>query len=58
MKNRLMIINDGRDYYLIEETLDGLSAEKQQELLKKGELTNFNPIYRFTFLDKLRNNLA
>ena len=52
-----MIINDGRDYYLVEESPEGLTAEKQQELLKKGELTDFNPIYRFTFLDKLRNDL-
>lgn len=47
---KTFIINDGRDYYAIE-TINASTANEIQKSLQKCEPTNFNPIYKFTFLD-------
>ena len=51
---KLMVINDGENYYLAEE-INHITAKEHQEKLRNGELTISNPIFRFTFLDKFRN---
>ena len=47
------IVNDGIDYY-VAETVNAETARRIQKSLQKNEPTNFNPIYRFTFLDNFK----
>lgn len=54
MRSKMVIINDGRDYYLAEEM--SMGAKKMQESLKDGTLTGFTPVFRFTFFDKFRED--
>lgn len=49
------IVNDGRDYYVVE-TINAATAREIQESLQKGEHIEFNPIYKFTFFDDFKKN--
>lgn len=51
---KTMIINDGRDYYVVE-TINALTAKELQQSLREGKNCEFNPIFRFTFFDDFRN---
>lgn len=50
---KTFIVNDGIDYYVVE-TMNASTAQELQESLQKGHYEHFNPIFRFTCLDKFR----
>lgn len=52
MGQRMVVVHDGMDYHLVNYL--GNNLEEAQELFNKGELES---AYRFTFFDKIRENL-
>jgi len=53
MRNRTVVVHDGKDYYLVNYL--GNNLKEAQELFNNGEL---EPVYRFTFFDVFRNILT
>jgi hypothetical protein len=52
MKGRMVVVHDGSDYYLV--NYIGSNLKEAQELFDNGEL---EPVYRFTFFNKIRSEL-
>jgi hypothetical protein len=51
MKDRKIIVNDGRDYFLV--NYSGSDLNEAQDKFRNGEL---ELVFRFTFLDGLRKD--
>lgn len=52
MRTRMVVVHDGSDYYLV--NYIGSNLKEAQELFDNGEL---EPVYRFTFFNKIRSEL-
>ena len=52
MAKKTVIVNDGRDYFLVEWI--GGNLNEAQESFREGKL---EPVYRFNFFDKIRSEL-